>query len=386
MTKTLSSRERLSPREQKLVDLVSSQKQSDESSQTTTSKSVAESMLQPPVGGLQIVHATTGRVRIRATDGSHNSILDTISQYLQKQDGVREVFVNQQTGSLSVNFDENRLSLPQMLEILQQYGIQQLQVSPQVESKKDPFAVWKSADFWKEQGISFIPLFTGLAVTGGLGISGLASIPVYLVTANATRRFIDELQLSASETSVAPASQEAKSDQKSAIKRNKTDQPSLSKVEQKSAEAAAHAKIAYSVVHAIPGRIRLNVPRVAGDRAYARRLERLLKREPQVTNIRVNCDAASVAITYGSGEIPVSHWVSLMQLADKTIPQTNPIKTTTEKPLPQPVHQLVEPAESTTAKEQPTVETPSRWSHFKSSALGTALSFMANFPLDPVPD
>ncbi|MBW4631007.1 MAG: hypothetical protein KME30_03605 [Iphinoe sp. HA4291-MV1] len=389
MTKTISSREKLSPQEKKPVDLFSSQQQSDESSETTR-KSVARSPMQPPIGKLQIVHATTGRVRIRATDGSHNSILNTISQNLRKQDGVREVSVNQETGSLVVNFDEKKLPLPQMLERLQQFDIHQLQAS-QAKSKQDPFAAWKSLDFWKEQGISFIPLFTGLAVTGGLGISGLASIPVYLITANATRRVIDELQTSESQTSTVPSSQPAPNDKKSSTKRNTTDQPSLSKVEHKSVETTAQpAKIAYSVVHAIPGRIRLNVPRVARDRAYARRLERLLKTESQVTNVRINCDAASIAITYGSGKIPMSHWVGLMQLADQTIPQTKPIKTTPikttiEQPLCEPVHQLKEPAPITTVKEQPTVETASIWSDFKSPALGAALSFMANFPLDPVP-
>ncbi|NMG20961.1 HMA2 domain-containing protein [Brasilonema bromeliae] len=385
MTKTLSSRERVSPQEKEPVDLFSSQQSSDESSETTKT-SVAQSPMQPPIVELQVVHATTGRVRIRATDGSHNSIFETISQQLRKQDGVREVSVNEQTGSLVINFDEKKLPLPQMLERLQQFNIHQLQASPEAKSKKDPFAAWKSPDFWKEQGISFIPLFTGLAVTGGLGISGLASIPVYYVTANATRRVIDELQ-SESKTSALPSSQKAKDNNKSSTKRNTTDHPSLSKskVEHKSIEAAAQpAKIAYSVVHAIPGRIRLNVPRVARDRAYARRLERLLKTEPQVTNVRVNCDAASVAITYGSAEIPVSHWVGLMQLADETIPQTNLIKIK-EQPLTQPVHQQSESTTSTALKEQAVVETDGLWSDFKSPALFTALSFMANFPLDPVP-
>jgi hypothetical protein len=396
MTKTLSSRERLSPREQKLVDLVSDQQQSDESSETT-SKSVAESTVQPPVGGLQIVHATTGRVRIRATDGSHNSILETISENLRKQDGVREVSVNDQTGSLVVNFDENKLSLPQMLERLQQFDIHQLPASPQAESKQDPFAPWKSADFWKEQGISFIPMFTGLAVTGGLGISGLPSIPVYMITANVTRRVINSLKPQFAASEIKKNSQKA-----SEIKPNKTDQPSLSKVQQtfpiktekstnvvdKVNEVAAQpGKITYSVVHAIPGRIRFNVPRVARDRAYARRLERLLKTDSKVTSVRVNCDAASIAIAHKAGEIPVSYWVGLMELADKTIPQTTPVNTTpvntTEQPLPP--NQLVEPAGSTTAEQQP-IETASVWSDFKTPALSTALKFLADFPLDSVPD
>jgi hypothetical protein len=396
MTKTLSSRERLSPREQKLVDLVSDQQQSDESSETT-SKSVAESTVQPPVGGLQIVHATTGRVRIRATDGSHNSILETISENLRKQDGVREVSVNDQTGSLVVNFDENKLSLPQMLERLQQFDIHQLPASPQAESKQDLFAPWKSADFWKEQGISFIPMFTGLAVTGGLGISGLPSIPVYMITANVTRRVINSLKPQFAASEIKKNSQKA-----SEIKPNKTDQASLSKVQQtfpikteKSTNVvdkvndvgAQPGKIVYSVVHAIPGRIRFNVPRVARDRAYARRLERLLKTDSKVTSVRVNCDAASIAIAHKAGEIPVSYWVGLMELADKTIPQTTPVNTTpvntTEQPLPP--NQLVEPAGSTTAEQQP-IETASVWSDFKTPALSTALKFLADFPLDSVPD
>ncbi|WP_414585120.1 HMA2 domain-containing protein [Scytonema sp. PCC 10023] len=405
MTKTLSSRERLSPREQKLVDLISDHQQdhqqSDESSETTSksvAQSVAQSTMQPPVGGLHIVHATAGRVRIRATDGSHNSILETISQNLRKQDGVREVSVNDQTGSLVVNFDEKKLSLPQMLERLQQFDIHQLPASPQAESKQDPFAAWKSAEFWKEQGISFIPMFTGLAVTGGLGISGLPSIPVYMITANATRRVIDSLKPQVA------ASQIKKNSQKASEKKlNKTDQPSSSKVQQtfpikteKSTNVvdkvndvkAQPGKIAYSVVHAIPGRIRFNVPRVARDRAYARRLERLLKTDSKVTSVRMNCDAASIAIAHKAGEIPVSYWVGLMELADKTIPETTPVKTTpvnttTEQPLPP--NQLVEPAGSTTAEQQP-IETASIWSDFKTPALSTALSFLANFPLDSVPD
>lgn len=394
MTKTLSSRERLSPREQKLVDLVSDQEQSDESSETT-SKSVAESTVQSAVGGLYIVHATTGRARIRATDGSYNSILETISKYLKKQDGVREVSVNEQTGSLVINFDENKLSLPEMLERLQQFDIQQLPASPQTESKQDPFAAWKSADFWKEQGISFIPMFTGLAVTGGLGISGLASLPVYLIAVNATRRVIHSL-----ESQVAGSESHKNSQKASQIQPNKTDQLSLLKskvqqtfaiktekstnsVQQVSNVAAQPGKITYNVVHTIPGRIRFHVPRVSQDRAYARRLERLLKTDAKVTSVRVNCDAASIAIAHKAGEIPLSYWVGLMELADKTIPQTTPVNRTTEQPLP-PV-QLVERVGSTTLKEQP-IETASLWSDFKAPALATALSFLANFPLDSVPD
>ena len=58
----------------------------------------------------QIVHATTGRVRIRAIEGGFNSKIETISQCLQQHPGIKEVVVNQQTGSLIVSFDENQPS------------------------------------------------------------------------------------------------------------------------------------------------------------------------------------------------------------------------------------------------------------------------------------
>ena len=62
---------------------------------------------------MQIVHVTTGRVRLRTSDSSLNSILDNIAQDLRSIEGVREVAVNEQTGSLVVNFDEDKLLFDQ---------------------------------------------------------------------------------------------------------------------------------------------------------------------------------------------------------------------------------------------------------------------------------
>ncbi|MEC4814297.1 MAG: hypothetical protein SAK29_13630 [Scytonema sp. PMC 1069.18] len=378
MTKTISSRERLSSNQKKSDDVISSVHLSDEV-KNDTRKGDAKSTKQPIQTGLQIIHATTGRVRIRATDGSHNSILNTLCEHLQQQKGVREVFINEQTGSLTVNFDEKRISLPQMLERLEQWGVKQAKSASESESKEDPFAAWKSLDFWKEQGVALIPLVTGLAVTSRLGITGLASIPVYWVTANAARRVISyvEPRLSASE----------KSTNSQKTKNSTTYQPSSnSEVKQSSTNVAVDpAKIEYSIVHAIPGRIRFNVPRINRDRAYARRLERLLKTDPHVTNVRLNCDAASIAIAYGSTEISVSHWVDLMRLADQTVPPTNSVNTTKEQPSPEPLIQLTQPTESTTTRQEPSLEIAGIWSDYKTPALSTALSFMANFPLDMVP-
>ncbi|KAF3884178.1 MULTISPECIES: HMA2 domain-containing protein [Nostocales] len=378
MTKTKSSRKRLSPGLQKSDDLVSSHLKGDEVKKDTE-QSVGQSTEQLSLDELQIIHATSGRVRVRAIDGGNNSKLDTICQSLHRRDGIKEVYVNERTGSLVINFDEQRLSLSQVMELLQSFGVEQ---PSHHESKTDPFAAWKSLDFWKEQGISFIPLFAGLAVTRRLGIVGFAAFPVYFITANATRRVISYVE---SQFSAAEKSPSSKDGDNTAVKLNKLDQSLLSEVEQTSTNRAAQsAKITYNVVHAIPGRIRFNVPRVARDRAYAKRLERLLKTDSYVTTVRVSCDAASVAIGYGNSQIPVSYWANLMQLADETIPQTAPVKTPIEQQLPEPQQQSTQSTLSIRTNEEGVLEVVGLWSDYKTPALSAALSFMANFPLDMV--
>ncbi|MUG93707.1 hypothetical protein F7734_15275 [Scytonema sp. UIC 10036] len=378
MTKTISSRKRLGLGLQKSDDLVSSHLKGDEVNKDTK-QSVAQSTGQPSLGELHIIHATSGRVRVRAIDGGDNSKLDTICQSLHRRDGIKEVYVNEQTGSLVINFDEQRLSLSQMMELLRSLGVEQ-QSSSHSESKTDPFAAWKSPDFWKEQGISFIPLFAGLAVTRRLGIVGIAAFPVYFITANATRRVISYL-----ESQFSAAEKNSSNNDGDAVKLNKPDKSLLSKVEQTSiGTAAPSAKITYNVVHAISGRIRFNVPRVARDRAYAKRLERLLKTDSHVTTVRVSCDAASVAITYGTSQIPVSYWANLMQLADETIPPTSPVKAPIEQQLPEPKNQSTQPTLSIRKNEEGVLEVDGLWSDYKTPALSAALSFMANFPLDMV--
>ncbi|MFG3818402.1 HMA2 domain-containing protein [Limnothrix redekei] len=55
-----------------------------------------------------------------------------------------------------------------------------------------------------------------------------------------------------------------------------------------------------TIVHSVPGRIRLRIDRLRTDRAYGKRLETLLKDEPIVLGTRMNQAAASLAIQYDS--------------------------------------------------------------------------------------
>lgn len=54
----------------------------------------------------------------------------------------------------------------------------------------------------------------------------------------------------------------------------------------------------YTIVHSVPGRIRLRVNNLDTDIAFASRLERLLNEEELVTSARLNRSANSVVINY----------------------------------------------------------------------------------------
>jgi hypothetical protein len=93
-------------------------------------------------------------------------------------------------------------------------------------------------------------------------------------------------------------------------------------------QAKQSAKVAYSIAHVIPGRIRFHVPRIARDPKYVQRLEALLKADPTVIGERINRAAGSVVITYKSAvkantkdrdssvlETAISHLANLLQCA-----------------------------------------------------------------------
>lgn len=376
-------------------DLTSNQHQSDEVKLNTSTSGVA-AQLQAQLSSerLEIVHATIGRVRIRATEGISKSTIKNISQGLRQQYGVKEVAVNEQTGSITITFDEKKLSLAQVLGLLQQFNIYQAEVSPTSNSQTDPFAAWKSLDFWKEQSISLIPLMTGLAVTGGLGISGLAAIPLYMITADATRWVIDCFEPEASGSENLQELKDDPTNQANSCGQNQEVQDLKGK------------NLTYSVVHAIPGRIRFHLPRLAEDRAYTRRLERLIKNDPQTISVRVNSGAASIAIAYKSSQISVTHWVNLMELALQTNPPSDPItvkepqisleEVETTTVLEDTTLQESHPAQSdninvledttlqesqTTEPDTTTLDLSSLWADLKPATLSYSLAMMANFPL-----
>ncbi|MBD2199070.1 MULTISPECIES: heavy metal translocating P-type ATPase [Calothrix] len=89
---------------------------------------------------------------------------------------------------------------------------------------------------------------------------------------------------------------------------------------------AKNTAITYSVVHAIPGRVRFRIPLLAEDGDYGWRLETLLKSDSRVTDIRINRQAASIVIQYQQSEnynrAFLKQIVRSLQLATNTSPIT----------------------------------------------------------------
>ncbi len=119
----------------------------------------------------------------------------------------------------------------------------------------------------------------------------------------------------------------------------------------------------YSIVHSIPGRVRLRVPRLARDDRYAYRLQVLLEAEPNVTRVRIKPTASSLVVNYKTGQITDEqmhrHLENVIQLAATAI-----------VPIPADLDGA---------------EASSSWSELKFPALATFLALLAGPVGLPIP-
>ncbi|MDZ7951995.1 HMA2 domain-containing protein [Nostoc sp. DedQUE09] len=88
-------------------------------------------------------------------------------------------------------------------------------------------------------------------------------------------------------------------------------------------KTAPSKKILYSIVHAIPGRIRFRIPLLAKDPEYANQLKLVIESDTKVTNVRANPKAASIVINYQVGGISDNqmreHLIGLIQTAQNVV-------------------------------------------------------------------
>jgi hypothetical protein len=56
----------------------------------------------------------------------------------------------------------------------------------------------------------------------------------------------------------------------------------------------------YAIAHAVPGRVRLQIPQLAIDVDFTHRLQQALNADEYVKKVRINRSAASIAINYNN--------------------------------------------------------------------------------------
>jgi Heavy metal associated domain 2 len=180
---------------------------------------------------------------------------------------------------------------------------QDIDINTQLEQLSDFIYTWmprsssskesqvEPVGFWKNERLNFLPILAGLIVLNMLGTKSWAAIVFYLMSVGGICQKIN--------------CQENNSEQ----------------------DLSQSTKVTCSVLHAIPGRVRFHVPLIGKDAEYTRELEKLLTAETQVTNVRVNRNAASIVINYKANVTEDcqmrSHFVELIESVSNSVVTTN---------------------------------------------------------------
>ncbi|MEM9538336.1 MAG: metal ABC transporter ATPase [Cyanobacteria bacterium P01_E01_bin.42] len=139
---------------------------------------------------------------------------------------------------------------------------------------------------------TIVPVVIGVVATSRFQLRGAKALLVNLLVASLTRQVFAQLRKLGEGETVPPA-------------------PTVT-----TSNGVENAEEC-SLIHFVPGRIRLRVPRVRDDRAFALRLEQRLIAEESVSVVRINHAAASVAIAYesqGKSDLAMSsYFVAIIQ-------------------------------------------------------------------------
>lgn len=223
-----------------------------------------------------IVHAVKGRVRLRFSGDFARELLPKIVDRLRQQAGVLAVQIKQPSNSLVVTFVTDAISVEQLTDSLQSCGLIPTANQAIAEPTNDSSAVTYSRLF------SLIPPLVGIVIARSLQVSGWKSILTYILAAGVTREVIDV------------ATGESEEVESSPIK-------PVSKTEVATEEISTlltAIETEYEIVHQIPGRIRLRVPKISCDRNYGQELKHLLEKDQRISDVRLKINSSSVVISY----------------------------------------------------------------------------------------
>jgi hypothetical protein len=141
---------------------------------------------------------------------------------------------------------------------------------------------------------AILPVLTGLLVTTQLKLRGANALVVNIAIAALTRQVILQVKKPLNAES-APSTL-----------------ASVPDLVQETAEED------YTIVHSVPGRIRLRIPRLRTEPSFAKRLEKLLLTQDIVLGVRINQAASSIAIRYdGTNLSELDLGIRLLQILEQ---------------------------------------------------------------------
>lgn len=255
--------------------------------------------------GFSIVHQTSERVRLRATNQIQAEQLDKLVKTLRQQNGVCEVRSNSTTKTLTITVDRQQLSVSEVLETLPQQHNTSIQ--PLQTPSSEPSLNWDELlQNSPKLARAILPLLVGMFITSSLGLQGLMAFPVFLITDKITDGLLQQLETQFSPVALVPENSSPLAYTQSQLLTPSKTVPS-------------------EIVHTIPGRMRFKIPRLGTDEEYAQRLLTLAEADPKIIEVRLKPEAASVAFHYQlnahSFEQIKAHFEDLIQVAaDPTIP------------------------------------------------------------------
>ncbi len=227
----------------------------------------------------EIVHAVRGRFRLRPKSDFAREVLPNIAHHLQQQAGIHTVEIKQTSKSLVITIDPDTISIEQLRESLQSFGFLQVSTEPIAQLTKESPTISYGRLF------SLIPPLVGIAIARGLKLSGWKSILTYILAAGLTREVIDQ---------VTGKSEESEKLELSPVKKVSTTEILTEEI----APLLSGIEADYEIVHQIPGRIRLRVPKISRDCNYAKELKNLLEQDNRITDVRFKINTNSVVILY----------------------------------------------------------------------------------------
>lgn len=246
---------------------------------------------------LGIVHAVRGRVRLRLKRDLAPELLPRVAHHLRQQGGILRVQIKQTSNNLVVNFDPDVISIAQLTESLQPFG------SIATSSRGIADLSGESQTITYNRLLTLFPALVGLGVARALQVSGWKSILTYILAAGVTREVIDQ---------VTGESEELENVELSPAKLVSTTEI----VAEEISSLLTAIETDYEIVHQIPGRIRLRVPRISRDFAlrrgkadgnYARELKCLLEQDTRIIDVRLKTNSGSVVILYDPEAFPDSN-------------------------------------------------------------------------------